>query len=98
MLRKRSALLPGRANEVVRDAALDGLVGKRTALRALSRWRRGGALTQNRDSFSESRRTLGDFGETMPGGKALAELLTIERSAKQMSLERKVLSNRAEAR
>jgi hypothetical protein len=34
----------------------------------------------------------------MPGGKAFAELLTIERSAKQMSLERKVLPDRAEAR
>jgi transposase-like protein len=32
---------------------------------------------------------LGEFGETMPGGKAFAQLLTIERSAKQMSLERK---------
>jgi len=52
----------------------------------------------NRDSFSESRRTLGEFGETTPGGKTFAELLAIERSAKQMSLERKVLPDRAEAR
>jgi len=37
MLRKRPALLPGLANEVVRDAALDGLVGKRTALRGATR-------------------------------------------------------------
>lgn len=41
---------------------------------------------------------MGEFGETMPGGKAFAELLTIERSAKQISLERKVLPDRAEVR
>jgi hypothetical protein len=41
---------------------------------------------------------LGEFGETMPGGEAFAQLLTIERSAKQMSLERKVLPDRDEAR
>jgi hypothetical protein len=34
----------------------------------------------------------------MPGGKAFAKLLTIERSAKQMSLECKVLPDRAEVR
>jgi hypothetical protein len=56
------------------------------------------ALTQNRDSFSGSGRTLGKFGETMPGDKAFAKLLATERSAQQMSLEREVLPDRVEAR
>jgi hypothetical protein len=35
---------------------------------------------------------LGKLSKAMPGGKAFAELLAIERSAQQMSLEREVLS------
>ncbi|ALP67658.1 hypothetical protein AN416_34125 (plasmid) [Paraburkholderia caribensis] len=36
--------------------------------------------------------------KAMPPGKALAKLFAVERSAQQMSLERKVLPDRSEAR
>ena len=41
---------------------------------------------------------MGEFGENMPCGKALSELLAIERRAQKMSLEREVLPDPAEAR
>lgn len=44
-----------------------------------------------------SRRFLGELSESMPRGKALAELFAIQRSTQQMSLEREVLPDRTKA-
>ena len=57
-----------------------------------------GATVQRDMPLHRMRTDLGEFSETMPRVKTCGELFAMERGAQQVSLEREVLPNRAEAR
>ncbi len=66
------------------------LGGGQAAFLTASATRRAGEMALSR--------ILGGFSEAMPSGEACGELFSIERGAKQMSLECEVLLDRTEAR
>ncbi|MBB5448361.1 hypothetical protein HDG38_007009, partial [Paraburkholderia sp. WSM4177] len=58
----------------------------------------GRVVFRQNNRSEDSRRILGETGEKTPGFKPGRELLSIKRSAQQMTLEREVLPDRTEAR